>query len=82
MHWNVDSIRPFIDQALEIFGSSRLMFGGDWPISILSGDYERVFDALHKIISELPEVDQRNLFSETAVRFYGLRKVGESKHEN
>jgi L-fuconolactonase len=82
MHWNVDSIRPFIDQALEIFGSSRLMYGGDWPISILSGDYERVFDALHKIISELPEVDQRNLFSETAVRFYGLRKVGESEHEN
>jgi L-fuconolactonase len=73
MDWSVDSIRPFILEALDIFGSERLMYGGDWPISILAGDYERVFAGLSEIFSELPERDQVNIFSETAKNFYGLR---------
>ena len=68
-----DAVRPFVIEALEIFGSDRLMYGGDWPISVLSGDYEKVFDYLSDIISELSERDQANIFSESAKNFYGLR---------
>ena len=72
MDWSSASIRPFIHEALEIFGSQRLMYGGDWPISVLSGDYERVFDGLSEVIVELSEADQKNIWSESAKNFYNL----------
>ena len=30
-HWTAADIAPYIDRALELFGSERLMFGSDWP---------------------------------------------------
>lgn len=70
--WTADSVRPYLHRALEVFGSSRLMFGGDWPISILAGGYDRVWDGLHELVSELPEPDQARIWSESAIEFYGI----------
>ena len=81
MNWNSERIRPFILEALDYFGSERLMYGGDWPISILSGDYERVFEGLEDIISEFSELDQQNIWSDTAKNFYALSLVGGVDHE-
>ena len=78
---STDSIRPFIQEALKIFGSDRLMYGGDWPISVLFGGYELVFNDLKEVISELPQNDQINIFSLTAANFYGLRVDGKNKYE-
>ena len=79
MDWSSATIRPFIFEAIRIFGSTRLMFGGDWPISVLSGDYEKVFDGLEEVISELPETDQRNIWAQTATNFYNLTIENGSK---
>ena len=81
MAWSADSIRPFIQEALKIFGSDRLMYGGDWPISVLSGGYERVFNGLKEVISELPQNDQTNIFALTAANFYGLQVGRVSNYE-
>jgi L-fuconolactonase len=70
--WTIDSVRPYLERALEVFGSERLMYGGDWPISILSGGYDRVWDALHSLVSTLPALDQARIWSESAIEFYGI----------
>ncbi len=70
--WTTDSVRPFLHRAIEVFGASRLMYGGDWPISIRAGGYDRVWDGLHELVSELPAADQRRIWSESAVDFYGI----------
>lgn len=70
--WTTDLIRPHLQHALEVFGADRLMYGGDWPISILSGGYDRVFDGLSELVSELGEGDQRKIWSESAIEFYGI----------
>jgi L-fuconolactonase len=70
--WTPDLVRPFLHHALEVFGASRLMYGGDWPISILSGGYDRVWDGLRQLVGELPEGDQARLWSESAIEFYGI----------
>ena len=44
--WTVDGLRPFVDRALEVFGPSRLMYGGDWPVSVAAGGYGPVLDGL------------------------------------
>lgn len=70
--WTVDSVRPFVHDALELFGADRLMFGGDWPISLLAGGYERTWDALSGILSELSADERRAILGATAARFYRI----------
>jgi L-fuconolactonase len=80
--WSQDTVRPYLHRALDVFGASRLMYGGDWPISILSGGYDRVWDGLHELVSELPEADQRRIWSESAIEFYGIdaTRVASAEH--
>jgi L-fucono-1,5-lactonase len=70
--WTPDSVRPFVDRALELFGPSRLMYGGDWPISVAAGGYDRVFDGLAEVLSGLPAADRESVYSATARRFYRI----------
>ncbi|HEY1531557.1 MAG TPA: amidohydrolase family protein [Galbitalea sp.] len=73
--WTPELVRPFLSRALEAFGSERLMYGGDWPISILSGGYDRVWDGLSQLFDELPAMDRRNLRGSTASEFYRIDPV-------
>ena len=73
--WTSENIRPFVLDAVEIFGADRLMFGGDWPISVLAGGYERVSDAVLAVIRELPAAERDAVLAGTATTFYGLRRV-------
>ncbi|MDA8309447.1 MAG: amidohydrolase family protein [Actinomycetota bacterium] len=70
--WTLEDIRPALARALELFGSSRLMFGSDWPVCELAGGYETVVGALFRLFEELSAEERRDLLGETAVRFYGL----------
>lgn len=70
--WTVDDLRPPFDHALETLGSDRLMYGGDWPISIVGGGYARQHAAFAALIAELSRDEQQAIKSGTAIRVYGL----------
>jgi L-fuconolactonase len=70
--WTVEGVRPFVDRALEVFGPSRLMYGGDWPISVAAGGYDRVIEGLTEVLSGLGPEDAEQVWSGTARRFYRL----------
>jgi len=70
--WTVDSIRPFIDDAVEVFGVDRLMYGSDWPIAELGGGHERVHDALVEVFGGWSASDREAVLSRTAAAFYRL----------
>lgn len=70
--WTVDDLRPAFEHALETLGADRLMYGGDWPISILGGGYARQHAAFTALIAELSQDEQRAIKSATAIRVYGL----------
>lgn len=40
--WDADRLRPSIDHAWRCFGEDRLIFGSDWPVCLLAGDYTRI----------------------------------------
>ena len=48
------------------------MFGGDWPVSRLATSYSGWVDALDEIVSGATQADIRELYGDTARRFYGL----------
>jgi L-fuconolactonase len=70
--WTPDSVRPFVDRALDVFGPDRLMYGGDWPISVAAGGYDHVFDGLAEVLSGLSDTDRERVHSGTAREFYRI----------
>ena len=70
--WTVDSLRPWVHECLDAFGIDRCFFGTNWPVDRLFSSYGDVLDAYAELIADLPEADQRALFSENAKRVFGV----------
>ncbi|MEL0134321.1 MAG: amidohydrolase family protein, partial [Rhodobiaceae bacterium] len=37
--WTVDDLRPYVDHVISVFGADRVMWGSDWPVCRLAGEY-------------------------------------------
>lgn len=74
--WNAAALQRYVDHALARFGADRLMFGGDWPIARLAGEYADVVRETDALLAGLPQADQAAIWGRTAERFYGLRLRG------
>ena len=60
--------------ALEVFGAERLMFGSDWPVAVLAGDYAKVWAETNRALDELgvQGSDRAAILGGTAARFYSI----------
>jgi L-fuconolactonase len=72
--WSSADIKPFIDYAFDIFGADRLLFGSDWPVSNLAGDYTKVWVETNKALEGRSQAEIDAVLGGTATRFYGLGK--------
>lgn len=72
--WTVDDLRPAVDVAFEAFGAERLMFGSDWPVSILGGDYERWFAAILELLADRTPAERDLVLGGTAQRVYRIKE--------
>ncbi|GAA4490362.1 amidohydrolase family protein [Actinoallomurus oryzae] len=70
--WTAEDLRPYVDHALGIFGPERLMFGGDWPVATLAGDYAKVWRETGVLLRDLPDTERAAVLGGTAARFYGI----------
>jgi L-fuconolactonase len=70
--WKRDDFTPYLDVALAAFGPERLMFGSDWPVCLLSGEYADVVGIIDGFISTLTPAEQTLIWGNTASRVYGL----------
>ncbi|MFB6771724.1 amidohydrolase family protein [Streptomyces sp. NPDC056337] len=70
--WTTAQVRPFVEDALELFGPERLMYGGDWPISLLAGGYARTWESVCELLAPLAPDDRAAVLGGTAARFYRL----------
>ena len=70
--WTVESLRPVVTTAIEVFGPGRCMFGSNWPIDRLYGTYTRLVRAYRDLIAHRTAQEQTALLWGTAHRTYGL----------
>jgi L-fuconolactonase len=71
--WTADDLRPYVAEALERFGASRLMFGSDWPVCLLAvSAYGEVAAALEAALPPVSDGERRALFAGTAAEVYGI----------
>ena len=70
--WSLDSLRPYLDVAVEAFGPERLMVGSDWPVCTVASGYGRWFGALREYFAGFSEAEKAAVFAGNAVEVYGL----------
>lgn len=70
--WKADDLAPFVNAVLEAFGPDRAMFASDWPVCTRTATLAEWVTALKQIVSSRSEAEQRKLFHDNAVKFYGL----------
>lgn len=70
--WTRAQVLPFVADALELFGPERLMYGGDWPVSILAGGYARTWQAITSIVDELAPQHRDAILGGNAAELYRL----------
>lgn len=70
--WTVDQIRPFVLDAIAIFGVDRCLFASDFPVDRLHRSYDEIWTAFDQITADFSPAERRQLFHDNAVRIYRL----------
>jgi L-fuconolactonase len=70
--WTWNDWLPYLDHAVEHFGSDRIMLGSDWPVSTLAGDFAGVWLAQREVIGHLSHQQQDDILFRSAIRAYSL----------
>lgn len=70
--WTYEQLVPYLDVAFEAFGTSRLMFGSDWPVCRVAGEYQEVRQILERYLAGFSDHEKDLVFGLNAVKFYQL----------
>jgi L-fuconolactonase len=70
--WTVADLVPYATHVLEAFGPDRVMWGSDWPVCRLRGEYGDWRNAARALTEELSAGDRAMVFGGTAAAFYRL----------
>jgi L-fuconolactonase len=70
--WTAADLQPYVDAAVELFGPARLLYGSDWPVSLLAGDYQKVWHETNKCLAGLSADERADVLGGTATRVYRL----------
>ena len=71
--WTVEDLRPIFDTILSAFGAERCMFGSNFPVDSLYGDYQSLWRAYAELCKRLDANETFSLFGNTAAEFYRLQ---------
>ena len=71
--WTPEQINPYMDIVLNAFGSERLMYGSDWPVCLVAGNYTQVKKLVTDFISGLSSDEQADIMGKNALQFYNLK---------
>lgn len=71
--WTAEDLKPYVGFIMEHYSTSRCLCGGDWPVSLLAGNYASTWEKYRQLITELAnEPEQQQIFYSNAESFYHL----------
>lgn len=71
-NWQYADFVPYLDLVFESFGTDKLLFGSDWPVSLLGGSYTSVKGILEQYLEDFSAADQAKVWGQNAIHFYNL----------
>lgn len=70
--WTVETLRPWVEHTIDVFGWDRVVWGSDWPVCTQGGSLSTWVAATHALIAGASENERRKLLSENARRIWRL----------
>jgi L-fuconolactonase len=71
-NWTPETLKPYLDVAVEAFGPERLMAGSDWPVCLVACGYAQWFEVLRNYFAGFSQAERAAVFGGTAIAVYGL----------
>ena len=71
-NWTKEVLKPYIEHVVECFGFDRVLYGGDWPVVTLAGEYRQWVSALEWALSGCRPDELKKLFHGNAVHIYRM----------
>ena len=69
-NWRSEELKPYIDHILEVFGSTRVVWGSNWPVVNAAGGYDRWRDVALDALDHLPDTHKQAILDGNARAFY------------
>jgi len=73
--WRADDLRPYVLEALRVFGPARCLFGSDWPVCLLAASYGAVRAGLLQCLDGLSAAELDRIFGGNAIEVYRLAET-------
>ena len=70
--WTVESLRPYVLETIDTFGTARAMFASNFPVDRLFGSYTDLWHAYASIVEGASADEKTALFKSNAERFYRI----------
>lgn len=70
--WTPEQIHPYMDVVFEAFGTDRIMYGSDWPVCLVAGNYGKVKQLVTNYITDLSLEEQSKIMGLNAIKFYNI----------
>lgn len=71
-NWTYEQIKPYMETVAEHFGTDRICFGSDWPVCLVAGTYQQVYQLVETFALQLSQQEKDNLFGLNTARFYNI----------
>ncbi len=71
-NWTIDSIAPYVDTCMELFGISRIIFATNWPVDSLYSSYKKVIDSYKELTKKLSKDEREAFFYKNAESIYEI----------
>ncbi|MFY0617711.1 amidohydrolase family protein [Shimia sp.] len=71
--WVFEDIAPFARHILHCFGPAKTLYGSDWPVVNLAGDYGRWIKVVELLLEPFEAFERDQIMGINAQKFYGLR---------
>ncbi len=70
--WTKESLRPFVLETIDLFGTDRCMFASNFPVDSIHGTFTQHYSAYDAITQDFSQPERHALFAGTARRIYRL----------
>jgi L-fuconolactonase len=71
--WTEATLLPYVAHLIDRFGAARVMWGSDWPVLNLNGDYLLWHACANALVGGLADSERDAIFGANAAAFYRLR---------
>lgn len=71
--WDLDLLRPYFETVYEAFGPERVMFGSDWPVSLIRSSHAGWTRICEDLTKSMGAEEKAAFWGGNAARIYGIK---------